>query len=362
MEKTYLSAVPSGAVIGKDVYGMDGVLLIPKGATFKDHYTQSFRNKGVTSLFVDKSGSLKKDTIEEIRASMEISDIIHDKTRTQAINQVKKTIVNFSCASGINISKLSKIVSDMIEQILEKKDFVFALSQLRSIDDYTYKHSVNVGVISLLIGTDLKLDSKALMDLGIGAILHDIGKVLISEDILKKPTKLTYEEFQEIKKHPQYGYDILKQSNVSEDAAQIALYHHEKVNGTGYTSGLKSSDIPLFSRIVAIADVYDAMSNDRIYQKKKTPDIVYSEITHASNTHFDSNIMETFCKHLSIYPNGTGIVLNTNHKGMVLSQNRMYPESPVVRIFKNDRSDLSKLYVDIDLSLSSNLFIKNAFI
>lgn len=361
MQKTYLSAVTSGAIIAKDVYGMDGVLLISKGSDFNERDIAKFRDQGVTSIFVEKDGSMGKEIVEEIRTSMNISDVIHEKTRNQALAQIKKTMVRFGHISGVNINEISKLVEDMIEQLLDNKDFVFALSQIRSIDDYTYQHSVNVGVLSLIIGIDLKLSHEDLKILGIGAILHDIGKIMVSEDILKKPGKLTLEEFEEIKKHPLYGYEILKHAGIDEEAAQIALYHHEKFDGTGYTKGLKSNKIPLYSRIVAVADVYDAMSNDRIYQRKYAHDKVYSEITHLGDTHFDKKIMEKFAGHLRIYPNGTGIILNTNHKGIVLIQNKLYPESPIVRVFKNDKKDIKNLYVDVDLSLTQQLFIKSTF-
>jgi len=361
MQKTYLSAVTPGAIIAKDVYGMDGVLLVSKGSTFKEHYTSRFKEQGVTSLFIKEKDAETEEAIKEVQRSMQIGDVIHEKTRNQAISQVKQTMVRFGQSSGINIKEISKLVEEMIEQLLENRDFVFALSQIRSIDDYTYHHSVNVGVLSLIMGIDMNLDQDDLKKLGIGAILHDIGKIMIAEAILKKPGRLSKEEFAEIKKHPLYGYEILKQAGINEESAKIALHHHEKYDGTGYNEGLKSDKIPLFSRIVAVADVYDAISNDRIYQKRLTHDKVYSEITHLGDKHFDKNIMEKFARHLSIYPNGTGIILNTNHKGVVLSQNNLYPESPNVRIFKNDRKDIKNLYVDIDLSLMPHLYIKSTF-
>lgn len=361
MQKTYLSAVTPGAIIAKDVYGMDGVLLISKGSAFREHFANRFRDQGVTSIFVEKDGSMTQKTIDKIQKSLDISDVIHEKTRNQALNQMKKTMVRFGHVSGVNINEISKLIEEMIEQLLDSKDFVFALSQIRSIDDYTYHHSVNVGVVSLIIGLDLKLDKESLKSLGIGAILHDIGKIMISEDILKKPGKLTKEEYIEIKMHPVYGYEILKKAGVSEESAQIALYHHEKWDGTGYIKGLKNDKIPLYSRIVAVADVYDAMSNDRIYQKKYSHDKIYSEITHLGNKHFDQDIMEKFAKHLSIYPNGTGIILNTDHRGIVLGQNKSYPESPIVRVFKNEKTDIKNLFVDVDLSITKHLYIKSTF-
>lgn len=361
MQKLFIGGIIPGSIIARDVYDSDGILLIKKGSVFREHYISRFVDAGVQEIFIEDDGSLSPESVNQIRQSLNIQDVIHDKTRTHAQSQIKKTIEKFKTVSNSDIQKISQLVEEMIEQILEKKDFVFALSQLRSVDDYTYQHSVNVGVLALIIGLDLGINRESLLTLGTGAMLHDIGKIMISEDILKKPAKLTSEEFTEVKKHTEYGYDILKQTNISEEAALIALHHHEKYDGSGYNGNLLGTQIPLFARIVAVADVYDAMSNDRVYQRKSKPDKVFREITHLGNRHFDREIMETFAKHINLYPTGTGVILNSGHRGIVLEQNRLYPESPIVRIFipKEQRSKFK--YVDLDLSDSRKWYITDTF-
>ncbi len=361
MQKVLVNNVIPGSIISRDVYSKDGIILVSRGVAFREHFVKHFNEAGVKEIFVEENGQMTKDTMNHIRKSLHINDIVHEKTISQAQTQIKKTMIKISAAGSVNIARIGKLVEEIIDQLLEKQEFVFALSQLRSVDDYTYRHSVNVGVLSLVIGIDMSLDRDALRNLGIGAILHDIGKAVVPEDILKKPSSLTKEEFAEIKKHTDYGYEILKRTDVAEEAAQIALNHHEKYDGTGYQKGLKGTNIPLFSRIVAIADAYDAMSNDRVYQKKLSPDKVFKEITHLGDKHFDCEIMEKFARHLSIYPTGTGVILNTNHRGIVLRQNKLYPESPVVRVFRDERKDIRNLYVDIDLSITKHLYIANTF-
>lgn len=361
MQKHFIGGVIPGSIIAQDVYGSDGVLLIKKGSMFREQYIPRFIDAGVQEIFVEENGSMTPETVMTIRRSLNIQDVIHDKTRTHAQNQIKKTMMKFKSVSGSDVQRIGQIVEDMIEQLLDKKDFVFALSQLRSVDDYTYQHSVNVGVLSLIIGIDLGLEKESLRHLGMGAILHDIGKIMVPEDIIKKPAKLTSEEFQEVKRHTEYGYDILIQTNIPEEAAKIALHHHEKFDGTGYSRGLKNTKIPLFARIVAVADVYDAMSNDRVYQRKSPPDKVFREITHLGEKHFDTHIMETFAKHINIYPTGTGIVLNTGHRGIVLYQNKLYPESPIVRVFLPKEQNPKRLYFDMDLSANTKYFIVETF-
>lgn len=361
MEKTSLDKVKFGSIIAKDVYGIDGNLLVKKGSTYREPFSDRFREYGVQDIFVHKNGEMTSETVKVIQKSLNIHDVIHEKTRHHANQQMKKTISKMRSVSNTNIHKITQIVENMIEELLEKKDFVMALSQMRSIDDYTYQHSVNVGVLSLMIGIDLNMDKASLKELGTGAILHDIGKIMVSEDIIKKPSKLTPEEYTEVKKHTEYGYEMLRQTNISEEAAQIALCHHEKFDGSGYSRGLKSSKIPLYSRIVAVADVYDAMSNDRVYQMKVPHEKVYREITHLGGSHFDSEIMEMFARHISIYPTGTGVILNTGQRGIVIEQNRLFPENPLIRIFTPENRNLRKLHFDMDLSLEKGLYILDTF-
>ncbi len=361
MQKQFIGGVMPGSIIAQDVYGSDGVLLIKKGSIFREQYIPRFIDAGVSEIYVDEFGRMTPETVNNIRRSLNIQDVIHEKTRTHAQNQIKKTMMKFKSVTNTDIQKISDLVQDMIEQLLDKKDFVFALSQLRSVDDYTYQHSVNVGVLALIIGIDLDLSPEQLKHLGMGAILHDIGKIVIPEEILKKPAKLTSEEFREVKRHTEYGYDILIQTDIPDESAQIALYHHEKFDGTGYTMGLRNTKIPLFARIVSVADVYDAMSNDRVYQRRSAPDKVFREITHLGDKHFDMHIMETFAKHINIYPTGTGIILNSGHRGIVLYQNKLYPESPIVRVFLPKDNDYKRLYFDLDLSLNTKWFITETF-
>lgn len=361
MQRISVNDIIPGNVAAKDILDYEGRTLISGGTVIRDGFVQRLKNLGIHEVFINDSISKSFNEEEEIPKSLHIDDIIYEKTRAQAKLQVKKIMVRFSTMGRINLTKLNMIIEDIIEQLLSKKDIVLTLSKLRSIDDYTYEHSVNVCVLSLMVGADLLMSKDELKSLGMGAILHDIGKVGVSEDILKKPSKLSTEEFEQIKKHTEYGYAILQKTNVPEEAAEIALYHHEKYDGTGYPKKMKGSKIPLFSRIVSVSDVYDAISNDRVYRKKISSDKVYKQIIQFGDTHFDGGIMEKFVSHLTLYPTGSGVILNTNHRGIVIDQNKHLPESPVIRLFRKERKDIKNLYVDIDLSKTQHLYIKDTF-
>jgi HD-GYP domain-containing protein (c-di-GMP phosphodiesterase class II) len=361
MEKMLLNDVCTGDVIAKDIYNSSGVMLIPKGTVFSDRQYMYLEEVGINEVFIEDDEQVDIDVLENYQKKLHIDDIIYEKTRIQAQKQIKKTMIRLGAMSRINVSEINALIENIIEQLFSQKDLILTLSRLRSIDNYTYEHSVNVCILSLIVGIDFNLDKGDLKSLGIGAILHDIGKVAISEDILKKPSKLTSEEFKEIEKHTNYGYEIIINSNIAEKAAHIALYHHEKYDGTGYNESLKGKAIPFFSRIVAIADVYDAISNDRVYKRKMAPDKAYKEIIRSGDSHFDVEVMEKFIRHLSLYPVGTGVVLNTNHKGIVINQNKHFPQSPIIRLIRKDNINAKLSYVDIDLSTTHHLFIKDTF-
>ena len=361
MQRTLIEELTPGVIVANDIHNHNGTMLIPKGTVFSGDLMKRLENTGVKDIYIDDYGQETQEAITDFQKNLCIDDVICKNTKIQAQKQIKKAMMRFNAMGKIQIGKINLIVESIIEQLLSKRDIVLSLSRLRSIDNYTYEHSLNVCVLSLILGIDLNVDKHMLSTLGTGAIMHDVGKVVVPEDILKKPTKLTPAEFAEIKKHTEYGYYILKNSDISEEAAGIALYHHEKYDGSGYNKSFKGDTIPLFSRIVAVADAYDAMSNDRVYKKRMAPDLVYKEIARLTGKHFDAVVIEMFLRHLSIYPIGIGVVLNTSHKGVVIAQNKFLPESPVIRVFKKDKNSLKVIGVDIDLSQTRHLYIRETF-
>lgn len=361
MQKVAIENIIPGSVVAKDIYNDEGVMLVPKGTVIKDGFSRRLEEIGVDELFIERTEQDNNKIIEKYQNFKYIDDVIYQKTREQAQKLIKKTMIKLSSMGHINANNISELIDDIIEQLLSKKEVVLTLSRLRSIDNYTYEHSVNVSVTSLMIGIDLGLDKFTLKNLGLGAILHDVGKVGVSEDILKKTSRLTKEQFEVVKNHTEYGYRMLVNSNVSEEAAQIALYHHEKYDGTGYNGRLKGEEIPLLSRIVTIADAYDAMSNDRVYKRKMPPDKVYREIASLGGKHFDLSIAGCFLRRLDLYPVGTGVVLNNRLKGIVIAQNKLLPESPCVRIFSRNENTFKMQYVDIDLAVTDALYISGTF-
>jgi putative nucleotidyltransferase with HDIG domain len=376
MLRMNINKIKDGSIIAEDIFNNQGVVLLSKGTIFHKEISSKLEDMGIFDLLIEEEENIRLKNVnnkflddeDEITKEFKkfidsgnIDDVIYEKIKKNAQNQVKQALVKLKTKGKINVERIKDVVEEIMNDLLGKKDIVITLSRLRSIDDYTYGHCVSVCILSLLVGIDMGLNKNSLRSLGIGAILHDIGKIVVSEDILKKPSRLSDKEYKEVKKHTNFGYEILKQTDIPEDSARIALNHHEKFDGSGYSDGLKDRETQLLSRIVALTDAYDAMSNDRIYQKKKRPDKIYNEIQSLSGTHFDPYLVSIFLNRVDIYPVGTGVILNTGTKGVVIAQNNFYPEKPVVRLFKRSEKGMKLTYVDINLSKNTLFTILDTF-
>ncbi|MBF0498072.1 MAG: HD-GYP domain-containing protein, partial [Deltaproteobacteria bacterium] len=229
--------------------------------------------------------------------------------------------------------KLEDVASDLdelIQSIFRNRYALSALVKLKTFDEYTYTHSVNVCVLALTLGRFLDFPLQKLRAIGIGALFHDLGKMAIPEKIINKSGPLTMEEFREIQKHPYLSAKLLKNADhVSREVIESALFHHERYCGQGYPKGLKANEIPLAAQVISLADVYDAMTSDRVYRKKisshETLRIMYA----GRAVQFDPVLVSNLVKCLGVYPIGSLVKLNTGEMGLVMdidSDNLMNPK------------------------------------
>lgn len=350
MRKIPMDSVLPGMRLARTIFNTDGRILLASGTLLKESYIERLINNKISEVYID----------DEISKGVEINDVICQETKLQAKLLVKKLMENYAFSHALNVKKIGEIVGRIIDELLENNDIIVNLSDIKLVDDYTFEHSVNVCILSLVTGIGLGYNPLRLMDLGVGAILHDIGKLRISEKILKKPSQLTNEEFEEIKKHTVYGYEILKDKpNISMISAFIAFAHHERYDGSGYPLNLKGENIHQCARIVAVADVYDALTSDRVYRKKLRPHEVIEYITSLGSQHFDKEIVECFVKYIAVYPVGTGVVLNTQETGLVVRLNPKTPARPVIRIiYDKDKKKLKNFY-EIDLSKDKSVYVSS---
>lgn len=321
-----LSEARSDLTLAKSLYTPDGKLLLGAGTRLLPNFVRKLALFGITSIYI----------VDEATGTQEVEDIITERTRLEARLIVRETLVKVDVTNRIDAQKVKKIINDIISEILSNRNLLMQLADLRSIHDkeYTFAHSVNVSVLSILTGLGLGYSQTDLHEIGIGAILHDIGKSLVEDKILNKPGNLTPQEYSLIQTHTTLGFEVLtNQPQISYTSALIALQHHEKFNGEGYPVGLSRKGIHEFSRIVAISDVYDALTSDRVYRRKFLPHEAAEYIQSQGNYAFDPYLVGKFLENVAIYPIGTVVILNNGLSGVVIGTPKGFPTRPVVRIF-----------------------------
>ncbi len=322
MRKLKIDYIKQGMMVAKNIYDKEGQILLSAGMPLKQSYIVKLKDVGIDEIFI-----MSEDDENTI-----FQDVINEQTRVKAKKLIQETMEKVSIGQGLETEKILAMVEDLLDELLCQKDILLSLSEIRTVDEYTFGHSVNVCVLSVITGIILEYPREKLRILGVGALLHDIGKILIPLDILNKPGALTIEEYGIIKQHAKLGYEVLrKYPQVGEEAALIALTHHERYNGMGYPKGLKCEEIDDYSKIVAITDVYDAMTSDRVYKAKMKPHQAIEYLISMGNHQFDYEIVKKFTRHVASYPIGTMVMLNNGYKGIVSSIDKNFPHRPQIR-------------------------------
>lgn len=348
MRKISVEKVREGMLLAKTIFSLDGNILLNAGIKMKESYINKFRELGISEIYID----------DNISSDIVIEDVISDETRFEARMAVKKAMDSMVHSNSMDVKPVRNVVGKIVEELLSVQDAVINLQDIKTLDSYTFAHSANVCVLSTITGISMGYDALKLKELALGALLHDIGKTKIPNEILNKPEQLTPEEYEVIKKHTKYGYEILKQSgDISAYTSYIALTHHEKFNGEGYPLGLKGKEIHEFSRIVSIADVYDAMTSDRVYRKKINISEAVEYLISLGNYQFDYDIVRKMIEHISIYPLGTYVSLSTGEIAIVVDTNKKYPNRPVIRLVRDANGGFYESFKEIDLTSYNNIVI-----
>jgi putative nucleotidyltransferase with HDIG domain len=217
---------------------------------------------------------------------------------------------------------------------------------LKESDEYDYSHGINVAIYSLMVGIQMGYNRATLTDLGIGALLHDIGKLALDQTIISKPSTLTYEEYEYVKRHSLEGFNMVKNLDLPNISKNIVLQHHENYDGSGYPLGVTNASLSPLVKIVSICDVYDAMTSDRVYMTKKDPYTSISTIISETNRKFDPVLVSNFIKTIGIYPIGMNLTLNTGEIGVVIEKRK---HKPTVKVTIDRNGKLVDGYYVVEL-------------
>lgn len=264
-------------------------------------------------------------------------------------NAVKNVFNDVRMGKAIELNEVKDQVNNIVESVLRNRDALLCLASLKEYDNYTFIHSVNVSILAVSFARQLELPKNQLISIGLGGLLHDIGKTQIPENILNKPGKYTAEEYKIMKRHVSLGVDILnKHDNIPHDAMLFTSQHHERYNGTGYPQRLYGEKISLIGQVGAISDVYDAITYDRVYHKASSCHGTVKMLYEWSDTHFDRAIIEKFIQCIGIYPFGSFVELNTGHCGIVVSINHNILLRPnVLILFDENKKPQSPTLIDL---------------
>ena len=338
-----------GVKLARSINSSTGRILLGAGVELKPSYIQRLINYGISEIYID----------DEISQGIEVVDVIDDRTRMETKVLVKNVMDEFKTQKTLrDIDSVKLMVDKILDELLSKREIVVNLSDIKSIDDYTYSHSVNVCILSVITGIKLGLNQLKIRNLGIGALLHDIGKVTVPDEILKKPSSLNDEEYEIVKKHTTFGHEILRRNkDINATSSLIALAHHERIDGSGYPLGTKGKDIHVFARITAITDVFDALTSDRVYRKKMKTHEALEYLYSFSNNYFDKEIVDSFARNIAFYSKGTSVMIDTGQKGIVIGVNKNLPMRPIIKlIYNKDGTKCPDNHI-IDLTKKLNVVI-----
>ncbi|MEN9418647.1 MAG: hypothetical protein RI988_2267 [Pseudomonadota bacterium] len=251
---------------------------------------------------------------------------------------------------ALDAERCLPVVEAVTESVDRNPHALLSLTRLRKRHEYTYTHSVSVCALMVALGRQIGLDEASVREAGLAGLLHDIGKAVMPESLLDKPSQLTNEEFSVIRTHPVRGWEILQDGRMASEAAMdVSLHHHERVDGTGYPHNLQRDKISLYSRMGAICDVYDAITSHRAYKARWDPAESLARMQKWTG-HFDEELFNHFVGALGIYPIGAIVLLQSQRVAVVYEQNANALEQPVVQVFYSNKSRMPVPLQRVDLA------------
>ncbi|MCL2398596.1 MAG: HD-GYP domain-containing protein [Defluviitaleaceae bacterium] len=352
-----LEELEKGMVIAEPVFAITktgtNMLLIKEDTLVTDKIISLLQRQQVKQIVVNTRKKLRENlplVQSKIEEKPKVKPIFSDTLRKEAVENIRSlfSIVNDPDHGNNNmttayqaIEGLDRILNQLIASISAEPGGIVHIHDLKSFDEYTYHHSLSVAVLAIATGQVMGMDLLEIIRLSRCAVLHDVGKLAIPIEILNKRSSLTDEEFKIMKSHSvQSSLNLKNKAFGDTELWTGVMYHHEKVNGKGYPKGLTGNEIPLFSRIISVADVYDAITSYRPYRKPMTPSDARELIMGEVGNSFEYDIVKAFTKKLVLYPLNTIVELSNHTMGVVIeNENQM---RPVVKLENaNEVIDLS---------------------
>ncbi len=343
-------SLKAGMKIDQAIVDRMGRILIARGAVLDEYLIDSLLRMGITSIYIREG----EEDPEEEKISLLAQSIIEktrvdDRTKVKLSESVKKRV-----AQGIQYlynntesqdftDATNNIANDLMHAISDNDAIAVDIGALKISDEYTFKHSVDVATMAMIVAKQHGLNKNQIYEIGVAGLLHDLGKSKIPNEVLNKPARLTDEEFEIMKQHSVYGYNILKEKESVSDHVRLGvLQHHEKVNGKGYPMGVSADKMHPYAKILSVVDIYDALVTARPYKKAFSQrDAV--EMIMSMTDELDLNVMKSFLGSMILYPVDSIVQLSNGEKAKVVENNSGYILRPkVVGIESGKIYDLGK--------------------
>ncbi|MDD2629919.1 MAG: HD-GYP domain-containing protein [Limnochordia bacterium] len=340
MERLPIDEVRPGMYLVRSIEDSTGRVLLKAGTQLTERYIQRIYELGYPSIYVG----------EPWEAEIEVIQPVSNQTKTRVTSSLRDLFTKRGPEQLTDLTEVEQSVNALVDELLVNQSIVFSLSEIRNHDNYTFLHCVDCCVVSVLMARSLRLPTRDIRIVGMGAALHDIGKTLVSQEILCKPARLTKEEYQIVKEHARDGYQMLVQrSSLDYRAAIVALQHHERIDGTGYPAGIQGRDTHIFSRIVAVADVFDAITSDRVYRKG----LGFSQARKFLNDNqhqFDESVLSALSEYVAEYPVGAYVKLDSGELGVVIRLNWEHQDQPVVNLIADPTGNRYRKPITVNLA------------
>ena len=341
-----------GDLLAKPVYDDKCQLLLAKDAILTENYITRLRSSNIQCVYIE----------DEISEGIEFDNVISDELKIRSVNTVKNVFRSLTDRKNTlytvqDFDSIQHLIDDMLKSIYDHRNTLYCMTELMGTDMYTYHHCAEVAILSMLVTKSLGLNQNFIHKVGVGALLHDIGKMKVDSGILNKAEALNADELEIIRRHPRIGYDMLKDSaNISPISRQIVLLHHEKLNGVGYPLGLKAEEIPVHVRVVTMCDIFNAITSNRPYMKRINADMALEVLRAETVYELDREVLHHLLKVVNIYPMGTIVELTDGRLAMVIKENKEVQTRPIVQVIMGTkRTDVVDLMEHLTLFISRTI-------
>lgn len=320
-----------GRTIADDVISESGHFLLRKGMSITHWHLAILKNHQIEEIVLESQ--LESPIEQQTKQIFAYKKVISEQYNETLI-EVKKLFLEAISREVPSLQEFMVPFTPLLETVLKGPNIFLELRHIKGHDEYTYRHSINVGLLSATIGKILRLSNDNTLKLGEIGFLHDIGKMKVPLQILNKKGQLTAEEFEEVKKHPVYGRDILADMEGKDEAIlNGTLYHHERLDGSGYPLGLTGGNIPFFTQVISVADTYDAISSERVYRQKYLPfDALNELVKEVFKGKLNGEIVFPFVDHILSGYIGHEVELNDGRRGQIVQMFREETTRPLIKI------------------------------